>query len=128
MDWTKYPNFTEAEFRCRHTGAVAMSPEFMSRLQLLRDRFKAPMVITSGYRHPSHPVEAAKLMPGPHSLGRACDVAVHGEAAFLLVMLAMRLGFTGIGVNQKGPLPSRFIHLDDLAWHKKIFRPAIWSY
>ena len=120
MNWSAYPNFTEAEFRCRHCGKQEMKPEFMGRLQALRDVYKRPMPITSGYRCPDHPVEKAKTEPGMHTTGMACDVDVYGADAHELLRLAMHLGFTGIGVQQKGG--ARFIHLDLRP------APAIWSY
>lgn len=126
MDWSLYPNFTEDEFRCKHTGRCKMDPVFMRRLQHLRSVFGKPMRITSGYRDPSHPVEAAKDKPGAHSEGRAADVAVQGADAVRLVQLAIGLGFTGIGVQQKGT--ARFIHLDDLTQLDNYPRPTIWSY
>lgn len=63
-DWSKYPNFTKKEFDCQHTGKNFMTVEFMDKLQELRNRFKRVMKITSGYRDPSHPVEAKKANPG----------------------------------------------------------------
>jgi zinc D-Ala-D-Ala carboxypeptidase len=124
MNWTDYPNFSEAEFRCKHSGKVSMSPVFMRRLQHLRDVYGKPMLITSGFRDATHPIEAKKAKPGPHNTGQAADVAVQGEDARRLIQLAITLGFTGIGVQQKGG--GRFIHLDDLGqgWP----RPTIWSY
>jgi zinc D-Ala-D-Ala carboxypeptidase len=125
VDWSQYPNFMEGEFRCRHTGECVMQPAFLARLQALRTAYGRPMVITSGYRHPTHPVEARKAAPGAHSQGRAADIAVHGADALRLIVLAAEHGFTGIGVQQKGA--ARFIHLDDLqapAWP----RPTVWSY
>lgn len=124
MDWSNYPNFTKAEFSCSHTGDCNMQPAFMERLQTLRIAFGKPMTISSGYRSPLHPIEAAKAKPGPHSTGRACDVLVRGADALKLVELAIKHGFTGIGVNQKGA--SRFIHIDDLT--SADGRPTIWSY
>jgi zinc D-Ala-D-Ala carboxypeptidase len=125
MDWTRWPNFGPDEFRCKHTGHLKMHAGFMDRLQKLRTAYGKPMRITSGYRDPLHPIEAAKDKPGAHSTGRACDVGVQGADALRLVALAVQLGFTGIGVQQKGSV--RFIHLDDLSgpeWP----RPNIWSY
>ena len=119
VQWHNYPNFTEAEFRCRHCGKQEMRSEFMGRLQALRDVYKRPMTITSGYRCPDHPVEKAKAEPGMHSTGLACDVGVQGADAHELMRLAMHLGFTGIGVQQKGG--GRFIHLDLRQ------QPTIWS-
>lgn len=59
-------------------------------------------------------------------MGRACDVVVSGQDAFALVDMAITLGFTGIGIQQKGT--GRFIHLDDLREEDGFLRPTIWSY
>jgi uncharacterized protein YcbK (DUF882 family) len=81
------------------------------------------MKITSGYRCAKHPVEAKKPEPGVHSQGIAADIGVRGSDAYDLVEIALRFGFTGIGINQKGD--SRFIHLDISTDEN---RPTIWSY
>ena len=126
VDWSKYPNFSKAEFDCKHTGKNEMRPEFLDKLQMLRDVLGFPLVVTSGYRDPSHPVEARKSKPGQHSEGIACDIrAPDGATAFKIVESALRLGFTGIGVAQDSgrPRPSRFIHLDI-----RTTTPVMWSY
>lgn len=126
IDWTQYPSFTADEFRCSHTGLVEVQESFLAKLQALRDDFGKPMPINSGYRHPSHPIEARKPEPGAHASGRACDVRVQGADAYRLIALATRYGFTGIGINQKGS--GRFIHLDDLQHEPHRPRPWVWSY
>ena len=87
-----------------------MKPDFMEKLQELRNLYGKAMTITSGYRDVTHPVEAKKAQAGVHTLGIACDVACNGNEAFLLMKYAVMVGFTGIGVSQKGN--ARFIHLD----------------
>lgn len=126
LNWRNYPDFQPYEFECRHSGELAMVPSFMDRLQALRSDFGKPMRISSGYRSPEHPVERKKPAPGPHSTGRACDVLVHGADALTLIALAVKHGFTGIGVSQKGS--ERFIHLDDLPHDPSRPRPWVWSY
>jgi len=125
MNWNDYPNFKENEFRCKHTGKADMHPDFMRKLQRLRTEFGKPMRISSGYRDKTHPVESSKSATGAHVMGRAADVVVSGADALQLVHLAVKHGFTGIGVQQKGP--SRFIHLDDVP-SGILPRPTIWSY
>ena len=98
----------------------------MWRLQELRDSYGKPMRITSGYRCPNHPIEAAKSKPGAHASGRAVDVAVSHNEAYILLRLAVRMGFSGIGVQQKGD--GRFLHLDDLETKDGFMRPTVWSY
>lgn len=122
MNWSDYPNFTPDELACKHTGRCEMSPSFMRRLQHLRGVYGKPMRITSGFRDPSHPAEASKATPGEHATGHAADVAVQGADALRLVQLALGVGFTRIGVQQKGA--GRFIHLGD----SPDFPPGIWSY
>lgn len=124
IDFGLYPNFSADEFNCSHCGKNEMQAEFMSRLQALRMRYGKPMKITSGYRCPEHPIEAKKDKPGAHASGLACDVGVDGKQAYELMKHAFALGFTGIGVSQKGS-GSRFIHLDML---EEAPRPNIWSY
>ena len=124
MDWSLYVNFSAKEFDCQHCGKNEMQPEFMGKLQALRMRYGKPMKITSGYRCPEHPIEAKKEKPGAHASGLACDVGVNGQQAYELMKDAFALGFTGIGVSQKGSGP-RFIHLDML---EETPRPNIWSY
>ena len=126
MDWSRWPNFSAGEFRCSHTGKDGMDPAFMDRLQALRTEYGKPMVITSGYRDPAHPIEARKASPGAHASGRAADIAVRGRDALQVIELALKHGFTGFGVNQKGG--GRFIHLDDLPNDTGRPRPWIWSY
>lgn len=123
MDWSKYPNFSKHEFACRHTGRCEMHPDHMARLQALRLEFGRPMPVSSGYRDPSHPIEAGKQRPGEHTTGRATDIRVEGAEALALVFLAVKHGFTRVGVQQKGP--GRFIHLGD---SPDFPSPAIWSY
>ncbi len=122
MNWSNYPNFTEDEFRCKHTGKCEMRPEFMEKLQQLRTLYGKPMRVTSGYRDRTHPAEVNKPTTGEHSTGCAADIAVEGHDALRLVRLALELGFPRIGVQQKGG--GRFIHLGT----NPNFPSTIWSY
>jgi uncharacterized protein YcbK (DUF882 family) len=126
MDWNRWPNFSPEEFRCKHTGKLHMHGGFVDKLQNLRTLHGKPLRVTSGYRDATHPIEAAKAVPGAHASGRAADIAVQGEEAIKIIELAIKLGFTGIGVQQKGN--GRFIHLDDLPNAPGRPRPHIWSY
>lgn len=126
MDWGRYKNFSADEFKCSHCGENKMTAEFMDKLQHLRTSFNKPMTITSGYRCPKHPIEAAKPTPGAHASGQAADIALQGADAHRLLQLALELGFTGIGVQQKGS--GRFIHLDTIPNQPEFPRPTVWSY
>jgi uncharacterized protein YcbK (DUF882 family) len=123
IDWSHYQNFSAKEFACSHCGKNEMKPEFMEKLQWLRRIYGKPMRVTSGYRCPQHPIEAKKAAPGAHASGCACDIGVQSREAYDILRLAFELGFTGIGVQQKGS--GRFIHLDTLEGGP---RPNVWSY
>ena len=111
INWNDYKNFKKSEFDCKETGENNMQKEFMDKLQELRNRFGKPIIISSGFRSVKHSIEAKKSKGGYHTKGLACDIACYSNTAYDIVKIALELGFTGIGVNQKGN-SGRFIHLD----------------
>ena len=117
-DWKTLKYFDKSEFDCKHTGNNQMKLEFMHKMEQLREAVDRPLIITSGYRDRTHPVEAKKVLIGKHNQGIAADIkAVGGVERYELVSMAIALGFTGIGIAKN------FIHLDirdDV--------PVIWSY
>ena len=124
-DWSPYaPYFTRDEFACKHTGKCEMQSHFMDRLLALRIEYGKPMRISSGFRDVTHPKESRKAATGEHPRGVCCDVAVEGIDALRLLQLALRHGFSRIGVNQKGAV--RFLHLG--VGDTGLPNPAIWSY
>ena len=124
IEWGKYPNFSAKEFLCTHCGSEGIQSALLDKLQAMRTEYGKPMKITSGYRCPQHPIEAKKTSPGAHALGIAADIGVEGDEAHAVLALAMRHGFTGVGVQQKGT--GRFIHVDVRSG--QLPTPAIWSY
>jgi uncharacterized protein YcbK (DUF882 family) len=82
------------------------------------------MPVTSGYRHHTHPVETRKNTTGEHAMGLAADIHVVGADALDLIDAALSAGFRRIGVNQKGDMKKRFIHLGA----SKGLPQGIWSY
>lgn len=105
--WNEYPNFTKAEFDCKHTGLNEMKHEFMVVLQAIRSEYGKPMQITSGYRHPTHPIEARKTRSdGEHTRGLCADVAcTDSRTRYDLVRLALEHGINRIGIGKT------FLHL-----------------
>jgi len=122
--WDQYSNFSKIEFDCQRTGENNMQHDFMMKLQALRTEFGKPLIITSGFRSVKHSIEAKKNKAGAHTTGLAVDLGVNRKDAYEVLKLAFELGFTGIGVNQKGN--ARFIHLD--ISQGDFMRPTIWSY
>ena len=110
--------FQIEEFDCQHTGNNRMDPEFLERIDALRLMCNFPFVITSGYRDPTHPIEAAKTKPGTHAQGIACDIKVDtSDKRYTLINNALLMGFSGIGVD------SEFIHLD-----QRLTTRVMWVY
>ena len=67
------------------------------------------IIISSGYRGPEHPIEAAKDTPGVHSTGLAIDVECKNPVDFIkTVGEAYGLGCRRVGVNRN----RHFVHLD----------------
>jgi len=124
---SRWPDFTHAELASRETGECRIDPNFMDRLQALRNAYGRPMVITSGYRTPDENARISSTgQDGPHTTGRAVDIAVAGADAHDLLRLALVYEFKGVGVHQKGG--GRFLHLDDLTETDGFPRPRVWSY
>lgn len=118
-------HFKLAEFDCRCGCQVnKIQEDFVDLLEELRSRVGFPLVVTSGYRCPEHNEKVSTTgKAGPHTTGRAADIAVERGRALTVLRHAVWMNFTGIGLNQKGS--SRFIHLDDLV---NDARPNIWTY
>jgi uncharacterized protein YcbK (DUF882 family) len=99
----------------------------MDILMKIRRDYGKPLVISSGYRHPTHPIEAAKRgLSGEHTLGTCCDVRINGAAAVELMTIALIHGITRFGVSQKGDPATRFLHLG--IGGGGLPNPTIWSY
>ncbi len=131
IDWDDYKNFSRTEFLCKcGCGRADMDPGFMANLQKVRQYFGRALVVTSGFRCPDHNDAVSHSgRDGPHTTGRAVDLAIAGEDAFFVIQEAIESGeFTGVGVKQKGAWGGRFIHLDNLENDAGSPRPRVWSY
>ena len=110
--------FNRKDFDCQQTGNNEMSDKFLEMLDDLRHECGFPFYVTSGYRDPSHSIEAKKSKPGTHAQGIAADIRIsNGAEGFVIVSKAIAAGFTGIGIAKT------FIHLDS-----RKTTPVVWSY
>lgn len=129
MPESQWPHFSEKELTCRcGCGKMQMDPEFLDRLESLRTVFDRPMVVTSAFRCPTHNAYVSESFTGPHTTGKAIDIAVAGQDAYDLLALAIHHNFPGIGLNQRGDYDKRFIHLDILDEDQGRPRPRVWTY
>ena len=110
--------FKLSDFDCQETGNNEMSEEFLDKLDDLRHVCGFPFIITSGYRDPSHSIEARKAKAGTHARGIASDIRINnGNEAYQIIKHAQSMGFNGIGVAKS------FIHVDI-----RKGMPVIWCY
>ena len=122
-------NFKHRELSCSCCGGNQMNVAFMEKLQLIRDEFQQPMIITSAYRCPQYNSQISSTgSTGPHTTGRAVDIQIFGQEAYELMKLCLKYGMTGLGFKMKGPRTNRFLHCDDLTNTSISPRPWIWSY
>ena len=120
-------HFSDQELACHCGCGLLPEKTFQDRIEVLRQRYGKPLIVTSGARCPDYNEKVSHTgRTGPHTKGRAIDFAIRGGDALHLLMLAVTMGFTGIGVSQKGA--SRFLHLDDLPNAEGQPRPWVWSY
>lgn len=119
--------FSHDEMKCKCGCEQApMSPKFMEMLDELRTRFGRPLIVSSGYRCPAHPIEIKKSKAGAHASAKAVDLAVERADAHEVMRIAFSMGFKRIGVQQKGS--GRFIHLDIAEESDGFPSPTVWSY
>ena len=114
--------FSDEELACTCCGTLVFDDKFRDKLNQIREQF-GPMIISSGFRCPNHPLEVAKSRPGEHTTGQAVDVAVSHDRAHELLRIAFEEGIPRIGVQQKGN--GRFIHLGVSPNYPG---PTVWSY
>ena len=117
-------NFSAYEFECPCCGQSDMHPGTLARLQLLRDDYGKSMsfVEGGGYRCKDYDSKS-----GAHFQGRAVDPAPPKADLYPLMALAIKHGFTGIGIKNKG---GRWqLHLDDCEDQPGVRpRPWVWTY
>ena len=124
----RWPNFSFDEIKCKETNNCLIVPHVMDNLQRLRKILLKPLIITSGYRAPTHSAERKKEKPGVHTEGLAFDISIYGSDAWRLVLLAQSLDFWGVGLRQHGPIEKRFVHLDKAINKPDRPRPWVWTY
>ena len=81
-----------------------MDPEFMRRVQVLRDIVGFPLLPVSGFRCQKHNTSLKGAAAGSqHLYGKAIDIRVRdltGSRRYLLIKTAFDLGFGGIGIGK----------------------------
>lgn len=96
----------------------------MDWLDTIREIFKQPMVVNSGYRCPDHDAFAGGSGSGAHTKGLAADISISGGPAFKLLQIVMRCGVRGVGPKQHGDPEGRILHIDRMVRAED----RVWTY
>ena len=118
--------FKPKELQCKATGEEGFDPDFLVKLNAIREECGFSFPLSSAYRSPQHPIEARKERLGAHTYGKAVDILANGENALKIIRVALKHDIKRIGIQQKGG--GRFIHLDDCTEEEGFPSPTIWSY
>lgn len=106
----RWPNFSPEEMGCRGTGAIKIEAALMDKLQALRNKLGAPLIVNSAYRSPAHNRKVGGAKNSYHVRGMAVDISMANQDPQKFVAAALACGFQGIGWYPPGK--GNFIHLD----------------
>lgn len=103
-------NFKTKEFDCKCGKAACkytlIDDKLITYLQKMRNHFKKPIIINSGYRCFSHNKAVGGAVNSRHTRGQAADIVVKGVSPRKVAAYAETLGIKGIG------LYDTFTHID----------------
>ena len=107
-------NFMVSEFACHGKGCcstVQVDEKLVDYVQKIRNHFKAPVTINSGYRCPTHNKNVGGASGSLHAKGQAADIAVKGVTPAEVAKYAENLGIKGIGLYETAK-DGYFVHVD----------------
>lgn len=103
----KYFKLSEFDSPDRPNSGELMEHEVVQALDIARDIYGYPMVISSGFRSVEHNRAVGGSPKSSHLLGWAADIAVsNSRRRFLLVEALLDAGFHRLGISEE------FIHVD----------------
>lgn len=113
-EW-KWKWFTPKELACRHCGELHIDQELLDKLEIMRENYGDPVVISSGYRCPIHNARIKGAPLSLHVKGKAVDILLNGKPMETLHKRGLSVGFRGFGFYDGG-----WIHMD-------VGRPRTWK-
>lgn len=103
-------NFSVKEFACKDgTDKILIDTAFVKELQKIRDYFKAPVTINSGYRTATYNKKVGGATNSYHVKGQAFDIVVKGKTPAEVAAYAYSIGIHGIIQY------NTFVHVDNRA-------------
>lgn len=110
-------NFSINALACRCCKAQGIDGHLVRKLQAVRDRYKKPIYISSGFRCPSHNIAEGGSPTSSHLTGKAADIAIISSRDRYKLLPFLLAEFERIGIG------ADFIHVDidegkskELAW------------
>lgn len=106
-------NFRVREFACKDgTDRILISDALVELLQAIRDRFGAPVIISSGYRTSAHDKRVGGSGSGYHTKGMAADIYISQIPPVKIAAFAQsQLGKMG-GVECGAYSSGGYVHVD----------------
>ncbi|NQT22347.1 MAG: DUF882 domain-containing protein [Candidatus Omnitrophica bacterium] len=99
-------HFAQRELACSCCGETRVNFMLIIKLEELRERLNAPIIITSGYRCPLHNKAVGGVKNSQHLYGNAVDIKVEGYSPTEVSEIAKEMGFTFTKVY------STWVHVD----------------
>lgn len=103
-------NFKSTEFDCHcvrgNCRETDIDENLVEILQKIRNHFKKPVTINSGYRCAAHNKNVGGAFYSQHVLGKAADIVVKGIKPLEVAQYCESIGVKGIG------LYDTFVHVD----------------
>lgn len=102
-------NFKSTELDCNGTNCCSktlIDKQLITYLQKIRDNFKRPVIINSGYRCGTHNKAIGGAKYSKHTLGKAADIKIDGIPTKDIAAYCESIGIKGIGLYET------FVHID----------------
>ena len=106
----------EFQCKCGKCSATVHDEALSMGLQKIRSHFDNKLIITSGYRCPTHNSNVGGSSQSYHTTGQAADFYVENVNCSDVAEYAESIGFCGIGVYDDG-----YVHVDTRPKEKKFF-------
>jgi zinc D-Ala-D-Ala carboxypeptidase len=122
--WPYFNPETDKKMTCScGCGRMELQDDFMKKIVLARIECGFSFHIISGFRCPKYNNQVSKTgFNGPHTTGRALDIAADSRQKSQIMRALRSLGFTRFGIAKT------FIHVDNLTQKENFAEDVIWTY
>ena len=100
LEKTVIDGFKLKEFTCPTCTTVILNKELLVRLDILRKVYGGPIIITSGYRNPSHNLKVGGTPGSAHLRGEAIDFALPKKPKMFIDLLRKIFPFVQVNYNR----------------------------